>query len=140
MTMNTTTNRNSLDPRPHRAVTQRIVMRAVLLLALLAATVALTQCQMVSDKLTGVQASVFKRKNDCIKHCQKDMKDAERDEKKKHKDLERACGGNSACLSEEKARHEAAVEAIEAAYRDCINNCHSQGGDDGDGHGHGHDD
>jgi hypothetical protein len=136
--MNTATTRNSLDPRPRRAASQRIVMRAVLLLALAASTVALTQCQMVGDKLTGVQASVFKRKNDCIKDCQKDQKEAVKNEKKKHKDLERACGGNAGCLSEEKARYEAALQAIDAAYRDCINNCHSQGGDDG--HGHGHDD
>lgn len=134
--MNTATTRNSLDPRPHRAATQRIVMRAVLLLALAASTVALTQCQMVSDKLTGVQASVFKRKNDCIKDCAAAKREAEKNEKKLNKDLERACGGNAACLSEEKARHEAALAAIDAAYRNCINNCHSQGGDDG----HGHDD
>jgi hypothetical protein len=134
--MKLATDRNSLDPRPHRAATQRMVMRAVLLLALAAATVALTQCQMVTDKLTGVQASVFKRKNDCIKDCASDRKEAERKEKKLNKDLERACGGNAACLSEEKARHDAALAAIDAAYRDCINRCHSQGGDDG----HGHDD
>ena len=136
--MNQATHRN-LAPRPHRAAMQRIVMRAVLLLALATATVALTQCQMVSDKLTGVQASVFKRKNDCIKDCQKDKKDAEKKEDKLNRDNERACGGNAQCLSEEKARHDAAEASIEAAYRDCINSCHSQGGDDGD-HGHGHDD
>jgi|SRR5262245_8510768 len=134
--MNTATTRNPIDPRPHRAATQRMVMRAVLLLALAAATVALTQCQMVSDKLTGVQAGVFKRKNDCIKDCQKDNKEADRKEDKLHRDLERACGGNAQCLSEEKARHESAEAAIDAAFRSCINNCHSQGGDDGDGHGH----
>src|SRR5262249_55060079 len=135
--MNTATTRNPLDPRPHRSATQRMVMRAVLLLALAAATVALTQCQMVGDKLTGVQAGVVKRKNDCIKDCTKKAKDAEKDEKQMHKDLERACGGNDQCLSAEKERHQAALEAIEAAYRDCINNCHSQGGDDDDqGNGH----
>src|SRR5215471_15444918 len=105
--MNTATTRNPLDLRPHRSARQRIVMRAVLLLALAAATVALTQCQMVSDKLTGVQASVFKRKNDCIKDCQKDKKEAERKEDKLNRDLERACGGDAQCLTEEKARHEA---------------------------------
>ena len=126
--MNTATTRNSLDPRPRRAASQRIVMRAVLLLALAASTVALTQCQMVGDKLTGVQASVFKRKNDCIKDCKKAKKDAEKAEDRTHRDLRRACNHNEACLAAENARHEAAEDAIEAAYRQCIGNCPPQGG------------
>jgi hypothetical protein len=107
-------------------------MRLVLLLALAAATLALTQCQMVGDNLTGVKASIFKRKNHCVRQCADAQKDALKGEKKLHKDNEKACNGNASCLSEEKARHDAAEDAIEAAYRACVNGCHNQGGGDDD--------
>jgi len=110
----------------------RIVARAVLLLALVAATVSLTQCQMVGDNLTGVQASLFKRKNECVRKCADAKRDADKAERKLHKDNEKACGGNSACLSEENARHDAAEDAIEAAYKACLQTCHNQGGGDND--------
>ena len=103
-------------------------MRAVLLLALAASTMALTQCQMVGDKLTGVQASVFKRKNDCVRKCADTRKDADKAERKLHRENEKVCSGNAACLSAEEARHDAAEDAIEAAYRTCVNGCHNQGG------------
>jgi len=109
-----------------------MVMRLVLLLALAAATLALTQCQMVGDNLTGVRASVLKRKNECVRHCADARKDALKAEKKLHSDNERACGGSAQCHSEEKARHDAAEDAIDAAYRACVNGCHNQGGGDDD--------
>lgn len=130
------THRSSRDTRESRArsngVRSRMVMRLVLLLALAAATLALTQCQMVGDNLTGVRASEFKRKNECARKCADQQKDAEKAERKLHKDNEKACSGNSACLKQEKERHEAAEDAIEAAYRTCVNGCHNQGGGHGD--------
>ena len=129
MTMATTPN-NRLGPR--RRISTRAGARLTLLLALVAASVALTQCQMVGDKLTGVQVGTFKRTNDCFKNCQKRQKDAEKDEKKRHQDAIRACGGNSQCVKDENNRHDAAEDAIEAAYKNCINGCHHQGGGDDD--------
>jgi len=124
------------DPRNGSPRTSsRIVMRVVLLLAFIASTVVLTQCQMVGDKLTGVQVGVFKRKNDCVRKCADTRKDADKAERHLHRSIEKACDGNAACLSEEKARHDAAEDAIDAAYRACVNDCHAQGGGD-----HGHDD
>ena len=107
-------------------------MRLVLLLALAAATLALTQCQMVGDNLTGVRASIVKRKNECVRRCADVRKDAEKAERKLHSDNERACGGSPQCLGEENARHDAAEDAIKAAYRACVNGCHDQGGGDDD--------
>jgi hypothetical protein len=134
--MDTVPIRNSRDTRESRAAStaaaSRIVMRLLLLAALAAATLALTQCQMVGDKLTGVQASVFKRRNDCVRKCADNRKDAEKAEKKRHHDLEKDCAGNSACLHDEQTRHNAAEAAIEAAYRACVGNCHNQGGNDHD--------
>ena len=133
--MNTATTRRPPDHRDtgvsrSRGVSSRIVMRAVLLLALVGSTVVLTQCQMVGDKLTGVQVGVFKRKNDCVRTCADRRKDATKAERKLHHDLVKACDRNPTCLKEEEDRHDAAEDAIEAAYRDCVNNCHVQGGDD----------
>ena len=106
----------------------RTMTRVLLLVAFAASTLTLTQCQMVGDKLTGVQVGTFQRANDCIKDCKKDKKKAEKAEDRTHRDLRRACNGNEACLEAEEARHEAAEDAIEAAYRQCIGNCHHQGG------------
>ena len=134
--MDTVPNRDSRDTRESRAgstaAASRIVMRLLLLAALAASTLALTECQMVGDNLNGVRASVFKRKNDCVRKCADDQKDAEKAEKKRHHDLEKACHGNSACLHDELTRHNAAEAAIDAAYRECLSTCHNQGGGDGD--------
>lgn len=128
--------RNSHDTRESRAgstgAARRIVTRLVLLLALIVASLALTQCQMVTDNLTGVKASVFKRKNSCVRHCADERKDANKAEDKRHRDANKACSGDSQCLKEERARHDAAEDAIDAAYRACVNGCHNQGGHDDD--------
>ena len=134
--MDTVPNRNSRDTRESRAgsngAASRMVMRLLLLAALAASTVALTQCQMVGDKLNGVRASVFKRQNDCVRKCADGRKDAQKEENRRHAEIERTCGGNPSCHKEEADRHKAAQETIDAAYRDCVANCHNQGGGDGD--------
>jgi hypothetical protein len=107
-------------------------MRLLLLAALAAATLVLTQCQMVGDNLTGVSAGVFKRKNDCVKACADARKDAMKDETRRHADNERACGGNAQCHKDERDRFKAAKDAIDDAYEACVRNCHNQGGGDGD--------
>jgi hypothetical protein len=106
----------------------RFATRILLLVALAASSLALTQCRMVGDTLTGVSVDSFKRKSDCVKECKNVYKDQLKDEKDKHKLLLIACAGNLACMNAENARYQAAVDAIEAAYVACQNSCHNQGG------------
>lgn len=106
----------------------RMVKRVLLLLVFAASTLALTHCKMVGDKLTGVEVGTFQGANNCIKDCKKAKKDAEKAERRRHRDLRRVCNGAPACIEAENERYEAALEAIEAAYLACIGGCHHQGG------------
>ena len=119
------------EPRRSRAGHRspaRIATRILLLLALAASSLALTQCRLVGDRLTGINVDSFKRKSDCIKTCKDVYKDAIKAERDRHKVFVIACGGNTTCLGEERVRFEAALLAIEAAYVACQNSCHDQGG------------
>jgi hypothetical protein len=110
--------------------------RVLLMVAFAVSTLTLTQCQMVGDKLTGVQVGTFHGANHCIKDCDKARKKAKREEEKRHRDLLRACNEVPACIEAENARYEAALAAIHDAYKACISGCHNQGG----GRGRGRDD
>lgn len=106
----------------------RLTTRMLLLVALAASSLALTQCRMVGDQLTGVRVDSFKRKSDCVKDCKDAYKDARKAENTVHASNMNACRGDSACQAAEAARHGAALQAIEAAYADCLYDCHLQGG------------
>ncbi len=106
----------------------RIATRILLLLALAVSSLALTQCRMVGDRLTGINVDLFKRKSDCVKDCKDIYKDAVKTERDRHTELVAACRGDDACLAEEGVRYEAALQVIEASYKDCLYRCHLQGG------------
>ena len=108
----------------HRA---RIGTRILLLVALAASSLALTQCRMVGDRLTGVRVDLLKRKSDCLKACKDTNKEQKKAENDVHVAAIRNCAGNTTCLAEEAARHAAALQAIEAANVACQNGCHNQG-------------
>ena len=112
----------------HDSRSSRTMARVLLLVAFAASTLTLTQCQMVGDKLTGVQVGTFRGANHCLKDCDKDRKKAKREEDKRHRDLLRACNHVDACIEAENARYAAALAVIEAAYQNCISECHHQGG------------
>ena len=102
----------------------------VALLALVA--VSLSQCQMVSvgDSATGLDFN-SREGGQCIAQCNQVANDAIRAESDLHVRNVRACAGNSTCLANDEARHEAAVNAIQAARTTCQANCHHQGGGSG---------
>jgi len=102
--------------------------RILLLLALVACSLALTQCRMVGDRLTGVNAVLLKAKSSCRTDCQDAFKARNQAEALLHVQRVQACGGNPACLAEEEARHEAAMRDSKAQRDACINACHQQGG------------
>mgnify|MGYP001396182318 CR=1 FL=1 len=126
--------RNSHDdqgPRRSRAglsAPARLATRILLLLALAVCSLALTQCRMVGDRLTGVSVGSFKRKSDCVKECKDIYKDAVKAERDRHTDIVRDCRGDSACHIEEAVRFQAALDTIERAYKACLYECHLQGG------------
>ena len=106
----------------------RLATRILLLLALVMASVTLTQCRLIGDRLTGVDASLYKRKNTCKENCQVDFMARNQAEDALNASNIAACAGDATCLANEAARH-AAAEAASKAQRDaCVNACHQQGG------------
>lgn len=106
----------------------RFATRMLLLVALAASSLALTQCRMVGDTLTGVRVDAFRRKSDCLKECKDTFQQNRKAENELFAANMGACGGDVACRAAEAARHAAALQAIEAAYVACQNSCHNQGG------------
>jgi len=112
----------------HRRPSSGLIPRALLLLALILATLALTHCQMVGDRLNGVGVGIFKRKNDCLTKCQSDYQARNQAEDRLHEQNLKACAGDKPCIASENARHEAAQSDSKALRDACQNNCHNQGG------------
>lgn len=112
---------------PHRPPS-RLATHILLLLALVMASLTLTHCRMVGDRLTGADINLLKRRDTCKTTCQEEFMARNQAENALHEQNVAACGGNPSCLAEEEARHEAA-EAESKATRDaCISGCHQQGG------------
>ena len=105
-----------------------LLARAFLLLALLVASLALTHCRMIGDSMNGVNADLFKRKDECLARCQSDFQQRNMAEDRLHEQNLAACGSNSACRNAENARHEAAEQSSKQQRDACINGCHQQGG------------
>ena len=102
--------------------------RALLLLALLAASLVLTHCRQTGDSLTGINAGIFKRKDECLAKCQSDFQKRNQSEDRLHEQNLAACGSNQTCINAENARHEAAENASKQQRDSCMNGCHQQGG------------
>jgi len=113
----------------HRASHRRSHTGRLLLLLTLAGTVVtLTHCRSVGDRLDGVGVGQFKRPGSCFDSCYDVYRKAVKAESDLHASLVKNCKGNEACLSQEEARHEAALTNIQADRIHCQNNCHQQGG------------
>ena len=106
----------------------RLATRILLLLALVMASVTLTHCRMVGDRLTGADVDLLKRRDVCKEQCQKDYMARNQAEDTLHAQNTAACGGNPTCLANEEARHQAAEAASKATRDACVNGCHQQGG------------
>jgi hypothetical protein len=120
----------SLAHRPRRPRLRTLLASG----ALLALSLVLAQCRPVADSLLGTpKGSLFARGNsaDCIVACQRTYNDSIRVESNLHVANAMACGDDSVCAALEEARHEAAVERIQAARNACVDACHHQGGGSG---------
>lgn len=127
--------RSRVDSRPSegpagspRRAAPRVLARGLLLVALAGASLSLTQCRLVGDRLTGVRASQFRASNECFRTCREGFQEALRAERQLHQDKVAACVGDGPCLAEEGVRHANAVQSIETAFRACVTGCHHQGG------------
>jgi hypothetical protein len=106
-----------------------LLARVLVLLALLVvASLALTHCRMIGDSMNGVNADLFKRKDECLARCQSDFQKRNQAEDRLHEQNLAACGSNTACLNAENARHQAAQQNSKQQRDACINGCHQQGG------------
>ena len=118
-----------------RPTAPRIVLAVLCIVSLMA----LTQCTMTADKVTGVdvggtgnsEKSRPQTHGSCVSECAHQANDAMKAESDLHKSNAKACNNDPTCLANEEARHEAAVAAIQDARQHCMDNCHHQGG----GHG-----
>lgn len=111
----------------HHRPSSRLTVRLLLLLALAVASLTLTQCQLVGDRLNGVSVAPFRRAGSCVKDCNDKANADIRAESQLHVLLVQNCGGDPVCEAQEEARHEAAVEMIQLARDACKNECHTQG-------------
>ena len=107
----------------------RLATRVLLLLALLAASLTLTHCRMVGDRVTGPGVDLLRRKNECTATCQDQFKARNQAENQLNQANIAACGGNAACLAAEETRHQAALAASKVLRDACLVACsHLQGG------------
>ena len=111
------------SPQPRRAA-----RHIVLALLAVGALFGLTQCKLSGDKLTGVNKAKPSNHGTCISNCAHEANQAKQLEQDLHVANVQACNGDPTCLANEEARHEAAVEAIQAERKRCMDSCHEQGG------------
>ena len=94
----------------------------------LAATV--VTCKSVTDNVTGSKQTATEAAN-CVSACAHAANELNRAESQLHVDNVHACNGDPACLAQEDARHDAAVDAIQEFRKRCQAGCHHQGGGSG---------
>jgi hypothetical protein len=115
-----------------RKATLSTTVSGILVLAVL--ILSGSQCSEVSDRAVNPQGSEFGTGDDasrgaaaCVAACNDLGRDLRREERNLHHDNVRACDGNSECLDEEEARHEARMEEIASIVQACKAPCHEQG-------------
>jgi hypothetical protein len=97
------------------------------------ALVALAGCTMVQDNVTGVSAKLCLRPSDCVQGCNQTLYAGLASETRTSLANLEACkqlptaSERDACALAEIARYKAAVQALNAAWIDCVNGCHRQG-------------
>ena len=105
----------------------RWVLIAVAMVAL-AATLA--TCKSISDNVLSPRPPATETAS-CVSDCAHAANDAIRVESDLHVANVQACKGDAQCLANEDARHQAAVNAIQAQRQRCQDNCHHQGSGSG---------
>ena len=110
----------------------RLSTHLALVVFSVAAMVVLTQCKLTSDRVTGVDNRANQAAHgQCVSNCAHEANTLMKTEQDLHKANVDACAGDPTCLANEEARHEAAVAAIQAGRKACMDGCHEQGGGQG---------
>src|SRR5262249_52471456 len=94
-----------IDIRSRRARWTLFTVAAVTVLA------TIDTCRSVADNVLAARRGAEETAN-CVSACARSANDAIRAESDLHVQNVRACAGESTCLAQEEARHEAAVNAI----------------------------
>ena len=117
----------------HRYNPRRAVAYVAMGALLAVASLTLSQCTQVGDNLVGVDLSHGRGHGhhfSCKEDCDKDYKKLVRQENKLHKSNLKACRHDDDCIDAEKARHKAALYALQKQNQACKATCHKQGGGD----------
>jgi hypothetical protein len=112
-------------------------LRIVLLAAVLAVTtVALSQCRMVKDNVTGIEmtAGSLSRRSNCNSNCNKAYEILLRIEAARHSAAIRACRSDRSCKINEDKRHDRIGDELDNLRKKCKKGCYNEGGGNG-GHG-----
>jgi hypothetical protein len=102
--------------------------------ALLAfAVLGLTQCRLVADRITGVDAQLLHGRSarTCLRDCERERRSEIREEERRHRARIRQCRTDISCLEDENERHQNQLADIEREYQECLEDCHHQGGGSG---------
>jgi hypothetical protein len=113
----------TLRPRLRRALSF-----SALAVILAFTSLTLSQCRMVTDRLTGVQP--LNHRLDCAERCRDIYRISIIIENAIHQIRVHICHNNASCLATEQARHQAALARIEQNRINCLQDCHNQGGSD----------
>ena len=105
----------------------RWILFAVAAVAL-AATLA--TCKSVTDNVLTPRAPATSASS-CVSECAREANEELREESDLHVATVKACKGDTLCLANENARHQAAVNVIQAQRQQCQQNCHHQGSGNG---------
>lgn len=105
-------------------------VRVALAVLCAVAVVGLTQCELASDKVTGVDRAKTPPGN-CISECADKANEEMKSESDLHSQNAKTCRGDKDCITREQDRHKTAVDQIQDGRKRCMDTCHQQGGGNG---------
>ena len=113
-----------LDTNPRR------VRWALFAVATVALAATIVTCKSVTDNVLVSKQGATEAAN-CVSACAHAANELNRAENQLHTSNVHACNGDPACLAQEDARHDAALDAIQDFRKRCQASCHHQGGGSG---------
>jgi len=111
-------------------IRSRRVRWVLFALAIVALVAMIETCKSVTDDVLGAKSGATLTAN-CVSDCAHAANEAIRVESDLHVSNVHACAGDSVCLANEDARHQAAVNAIQDQRKNCQEGCKHQGGGSG---------
>lgn len=102
-----------------------------LAIALGIGSLAITQCRMVQDSVTGVDLRVAQDthgRSDCIKRCRQTLKVDRKKEQARFQEARKACGRDRKCIKGERALHKEILKDLVQDFLKCKKGCYNEGG------------